>query len=80
MTQVLLARDADSPGYTHFVVADPIVGLVQADTTDDQADDGLQPLTGYSIELDGQREFDVPGTISSVTFPDGDSWTPPKKR
>lgn len=78
MTQVLLVRPADSPGYTRFLVADAIVGQVVVDTVDHEADDGHEPLDGYSIQLEGQREFDAPGEIASVTFPDATVWTPDK--
>jgi hypothetical protein len=70
MADVLLVRPADSPGYTRFVLADP-VGHPQAGVVVTAETDGGP----FEIILHGQDRFDVPGEVESIAFPDGSAWT-----
>lgn len=75
MVNVLLVCSSDSKGQTRFLLADPI-GKTQAGeyVTAELMDGG-----SFTILLHGQREFDIPGRIKAVSFPDGSTWTPKRR-
>jgi hypothetical protein len=70
---VLLARPADSDGYTHLILADPSASPAPASRSPIDTPDGAS-----SIILHGQREFDVLSSATAVHFPDGTAWKPGK--
>lgn len=74
MTDVLLARASDSPGYITLLLADPVGQAAAGDTVTAETPDG-----DVTLVLHGQRELDVPDTATRVQFPDGAEWKPSKK-
>jgi hypothetical protein len=70
--EVLLARPADSEGYTRFLVADAIGSSQAGAVVRAELAGGGQ----FEITLCGQREFDVPGRVKALHFPDGAVWKP----
>jgi len=89
MTTVIDSYPSDSDGYTHFFCRETISGLVVATVEGLEYDytgpPDLQgtpvhqkgdPVTTIIVGLDEQREFEIPGTILSLEFPDGTTWTP----
>lgn len=71
MPDVILVRPADSEGYTHLTLSDP-VGATQAG-----ADVVAQsPAGAVTVTLHGQKDLDVPADVTEVAFPDGTTWKP----
>lgn len=61
LSEPLLVREADSPGYTRYLFADPI-GTTQGGAIVEVEIEGGE---SFVITLHGQREFDVPGKALS---------------
>lgn len=88
MATILHVGESDHDGYTRFIMLEPVHGKVVVANgeqglvkvgghpTSGEERDETRGEAGSVLHLDGQREFHAPGTIESVTFPDGTSWTP----
>jgi hypothetical protein len=88
-TTVVDTWASDSDGYTHFFCHPPIDGIVVAEVSgltheymgpiDSQGNPSFMkgdPVTEVTVGLQGSRDFEIPGTVEKITFPDGTVWTP----
>lgn len=89
MPKVIHSYPSDSEGYTHFILDFPYTGEVVADIDgvayDHYVMDGVSDapihLPGdvvpqVSVGLQASREFELAGTVKTIHFDDGTTWTP----
>lgn len=74
MAQVILARPADSPGYTTLTFDEPIGATTAGVEVVCETPDG-----DATILVCGQSRFDVRADATLVTFPGG-TWKPAAKK
>lgn len=80
---------SDSEGYTHYVLARPYRGTVTATVTGltygytgplDANGEPVwhkgDPVPTVTATLNDQRDFELAGTVSLLTFDDGTTWSP----